>query len=152
MKNVGFGKFLLTAISIFCIISCVIILVVSIMALTNNFPELNKIVLNEIRDTEIKAQLPQNFPGLAFITTFAFALAETYLMWRAVIDPKKSTFLIWYNLAAVIVDVVYVFTQGVSGLTTASLVWSAVTLIALLCARSEAEISIETKAKNNDKN
>ena len=118
------------------------------MFLTNKFPELNEIVMNEVRDTEIRAQLPENFPGLAFITTFAFALAETYLMWRAVMDPKKSTFLILYNLAAVIVDVVYIFTQGVSGLTTASLVWSAVTLIALLCARSEAEIVNSTYSFN----
>ena len=151
MKNVGFGKFLLTAISILCIISCVIILVASIMAFTNNFPELNKIVMNEIKDTELRGQLPENFPGLAFITTFAFAIGETYLMWRAVRDPKKSTFLIFYNLVSLIVDGIYSVTQGLSGLITASIVWSAVTLIALLCARGEANTVVETKSTDNSK-
>ena len=77
--------------------------------------------------------------------TFAFALAETYLMWRAVNDPKKSTFLILYNLASLLVDGVFAVSQGISELITVSIVWSAVTLIALLCARSEAETVVETK-------
>ena len=96
MKNEGFGRNLLRGISILCIISSIIILVAAILSLTNKVPELNKIVMNEIKDTELRAQLPENFPGLAFMTTFAFALAETYLMWRAVRDPKKSTFLLTY--------------------------------------------------------
>lgn len=149
MKNVGFGRFLLKGISILCIISCIIIFVASIMSLTNMFPELNKIVMNEVKDAELRAQLSDNFPGLAFITTFAFALAETYLMWRAVGNPKKSTFLIWYNFAALIFDGFFAITQGVSPLTTVSIVWSAITLIALLCARSEVNIVDEMKAKNN---
>ena len=149
MKNVGFGRFLLKGISILCIISCVIILVASIMSLTNMFPELNKIVMNEVKDAELRAQLSDNFPGIVFITTFAFALAETYLMWRAVENPKKSTFLICYNFVALIVDGIFAITQGVSPLTTVSIVWSAITLIALLCARSEVNIVDEIKAKNN---
>lgn len=151
MKNIGFGRFLLKGISILCIFSCIIILVASIMALTNKLPELNNIVMNEVKDTELRAQLPENFPGLAFIITFAFALAETYLMWRAVADPKKTTFLIFYNLASLIVDGVFAVTQGVSGLIIVSIIWSAVTLIALLCARSEAYIVAETKAKTTPK-
>lgn len=147
MKNEGFGRNLLRGISILCIISCIIILVASILSLTNKNPELNRIVMNEIKDTQLRAQLPENFPGLVFMTTFAFALAETYLMWRAVRNPKKSTFLILYNFASLIAGGIFAVTQGTSGLVTSSIIWSAITLIALLCARSEADTAVETKAK-----
>lgn len=147
MKNVGFGRSLLKVITIFCTIGCILLLVTAILALTNKFPDLNKAVMDGVTDTELRAQLPENFPGLALITAFAFSLIEVYLMWRAVKDPKKSTFLIIINLAALIGNGVYAVYKGVGGTTTSSIVWATVTLIALLCARSEVATTVEPKAK-----
>lgn len=145
MKDAGFGRSLLKVITILCTISCILVLVASILALTNKFPELNNAVMNEVQDQELRAQLPDNFPGLALMVMFAFSLVETYLMWRAVKNPKKSTFLILLNLVALISSGVMAITKGVAATSTSSIVWTAITLIALLCARSEAATVVEPK-------
>ena len=151
MKNVGFGRTLLKICAIFITIGSVLILLLSILALTNKVPEINQTVWDMVKNESYYAQLPANFPGLFLMVTFAIALVETYLMWRAVRDPKKSTFLIILYFISLIGSGILIVTKGSSAVTgsnaISSITWSVVILIALICARSEAVTVTETKAK-----
>lgn len=145
MKDVGFGRSLLKLVALLCTTCCLVILVLAIMSLTNKFPQLNEMVENQINVTDFGIQLPENFPGLALMVSFAFALVETYLMWRAVKEPKKSVFLILLNIVILLGSGIFAIIKGVSGTSTSTILWSTVALIALLCARSEVVAVVRPK-------
>lgn len=151
MKDVGFGRSLLKLVALLGTVCCIVILVLAIMSLTNKFPQLNEMVKNQINVTDFGIQLPENFPGLALMVSFAFALVETYLMWRAVKEPKKSVFLILLNIVILLGSGIFAIIKGVSGTSTSSILWATVALIALLCARSEAVAVVQTKKTKESK-
>ncbi|MBR3255203.1 MAG: hypothetical protein IKF97_03130 [Clostridia bacterium] len=150
MEKSGFGKTLLKVCGVFFTIGSVLVLVLAILALTNKVPEINTAVMDMVKDYNCYSQLPANFPGLALMVSFAISLIEVYLIWRAVKDPKKSTFLIVLCFIALIGNGVMAVVKGVTSSTTSGIIWSTVLLIALLCARCELEVA-ETNEKKVEK-
>ena len=151
MKNAGFGRSLLKVCAIFCTIGSILVLLCAILALTNKVPEINQTVMDMVKNESYYSQLPANFPGLVLMVAFAFTLVETYLMWRAVRDPKKSTFLIIISFISLIGNGILAVTKGTSTQIATdaiiSITWSVVLLIALICARSEAATAATTETK-----
>lgn len=140
------GKDILKICAILCTIGLVLMLVCNIIIFTHIIPELNMTLTNELN---LELQPIKNIPSwileatlIAFTIFYSFV---TWLMWRAVKNPKKTTLLLFLTIISLVINIIPIFLSHAGILLISSIIWNCVILIGLVCKKNNTENKVEEK-------
>lgn len=144
------GKDILKICAILCTIGLVLMLICNIIIFTHIIPELNLTLLNELK---LELQPIKDIPNwileatlIAFTIFYSFI---TWLMWRAVKDPKKTTLLLLLIILSLVINIILIFLSHAGILLISSIIWDCVILIGLTCKKNNTENKIENVKTNS---
>lgn len=138
------GKDILKICAILCTIGLVLMLICNIIIFTHIIPELNITLTNELN---LELQPIKNIPNwileatlIAFTIFYSFI---TWLMWRAIKNPKKTTLLLFLTIVSLVINIIPIFLSHAGVLLISSIIWDCVILIGLVCKKNNTENKVK---------
>ena len=130
-KNIG--KTILKILGWLNIITIVLFAILAIVTFTNKSTDLINSMTEAINYTDNNGNI---FLGTIFTIAAVISAIETWLIFRAAKDAKKSTFLLVLTILSVVTTIVgWISTKSVTGIS--AFVWDMILLISVLYVRSK---------------
>lgn len=119
-------------------ISTVIAIALAIAVFSNVMPEFNNQLMQAF-NAQGDASNSSLLPGIILLMTGVFQLFQTWLLFRAAKDPRKSTLLLVLTVLSIISALINMFTQKFDSSQILSLVINVIIVIAIFSAKKQAE-------------